>query len=429
MDNSVPSSGVGIGLVPTNAITTPFPATFNSKLNSPKTSKPSCTFQIHKDSMKFKRFLSIPIFSVFLLVGFVYYVTVFIFIDDWLSLQSSAGSLNALIFTVLAFLSVFSFLVCVLTDPGGVPSGYVPDIEDSEVSDQEHNKSVRLHGLSLIMWSLNLLPILVSFDKKCRDNELLVEEHDMRSVLRFQKVMGPDFSCSINFGTFGVLIWLIVECELLFLDDDFQGIHMRRCDKCSSYKPPRAHHCRVCRTCVLRMDHHCLWINNCVGHRNYKTFFILVLYATMASIYSSPMECLGYNFKLRPSEGLGFQQEGSPQGLLCELQYILRTIFGQIILQITCGVMILGLSLTLGTLFSWHIYLITVNMTTIEYYEGKRAAWLARKSGQSYHHPFNVGAYKNITLILGPNMLKWVCPTAVSHLKDGIDFPAARDSS
>ncbi|CAK9159812.1 unnamed protein product [Ilex paraguariensis] len=213
--------------------------------------------------MKFKRFLSIPIFSVFLLVGFVYYVTVFIFIDDWLSLQSSAGSLNALIFTVLAFLSVFSFLVCVLTDPGGVPSGYVPDIEDSEVSDQEHNKS---------------------------------------------------------------------------------GIHMRRCDKCSSYKPPRAHHCRVCRTCVLRMDHHCLWINNCVGHRNYKTFFILVLYATMASIYSSVIT------------------------LSCALQkdwdFSRRAPLK--VFYITCGVMILGLSLTLGTLFSWHIYLITVNMTTIE---------------------------------------------------------------
>lgn len=30
--------------------------------------------------------------------------------------------------------------------------------------------------------------------------------------------------------------------------------------------------------------------------------------------------------------------------------------------------------------------------------------------------------------ILGPNMLKWLFPTAVSHLKDGIQFPTARDS-
>ncbi|CAN1339401.1 Probable protein S-acyltransferase 15 [Linum perenne] len=64
----------------------------------------------------------------------------------------------------------------------------------------------------------------------------------------------------------------------------------RQCDKCSKYKPPRAHHCRVCRVCVLRMDHHCLWINNCVGYWNYKAFFVLVFYATAACIYS--MVCI-----------------------------------------------------------------------------------------------------------------------------------------
>jgi ribosomal protein L40E len=33
------------------------------------------------------------------------------------------------------------------------------------------------------------------------------------------------------------------------------------CGKCSSYRPPRAHHCSMCNRCVMRMDHH--W---CVTH-------------------------------------------------------------------------------------------------------------------------------------------------------------------
>merc|ERR1712151_586434 len=56
----------------------------------------------------------------------------------------------------------------------------------------------------------------------------------------------------------------------------------RYCKWCAKYKPDRTHHCRVCRTCVLKMDHHCPWIYNCVGFRNHKYFFLLLLYSAIA---------------------------------------------------------------------------------------------------------------------------------------------------
>ena len=36
----------------------------------------------------------------------------------------------------------------------------------------------------------------------------------------------------------------------------------RFCKKCECPKPARTHHCSVCRRCVMKMDHHCPWVNN-----------------------------------------------------------------------------------------------------------------------------------------------------------------------
>ena len=33
--------------------------------------------------------------------------------------------------------------------------------------------------------------------------------------------------------------------------------HSGWCRKCAAPKPPRSHHCSVCKACVLKMDHHC----------------------------------------------------------------------------------------------------------------------------------------------------------------------------
>jgi palmitoyltransferase len=58
-----------------------------------------------------------------------------------------------------------------------------------------------------------------------------------------------------------------------------------RCHLCNiQTSSPRTKHCSVCNKCVERFDHHCKWLNHCVGSRNYVAFIVCVVSAVAASL-------------------------------------------------------------------------------------------------------------------------------------------------
>ena len=36
-------------------------------------------------------------------------------------------------------------------------------------------------------------------------------------------------------------------------------------------------HCKKCCRCVEYFDHHCKWLNNCIGAKNYFEFYGLII--------------------------------------------------------------------------------------------------------------------------------------------------------
>ncbi|KAK8330324.1 hypothetical protein V6Z12_A11G388400 [Gossypium hirsutum] len=254
---------------------------------------------------------SLPVMVVVSAIAFVYFCTVFVFIDRWFGLMTSPGIMNAVAFTGVAVMCVLNYVFAIFMDPGRVPSNFLPDIEDSKV------------------------PI-----------------HEIKR----------------------------------------KGGDLRYCQKCSHFKPPRAHHCRVCKICVLRMDHHCTWINNCVGHANYKVFFVFVVYAVIACIYSLVL--------LVGSLTNDSQNDKQQSADSFRILYVIS------------GLLLVPLSMALSGLLGWHIYLILQNKTTIEYHEGVRATWLQERAGNVYKHPYDLGAYDNLTTVLGSNIICWICPTS-----------------
>lgn len=88
---------------------------------------------------------------------------------------------------------------------------------------------------------------------------------------------------------------------------------LKECHICRSPKPPRAHHCKICNQCVLRMDHHCGWVANCIGRCNLKFFVNFNLYLAMLGIYSSilfltqAMDCAIHGTSSKPSCNAAFE--------------------------------------------------------------------------------------------------------------------------
>jgi hypothetical protein len=154
------------------------------------------------------------------------------------------------------------------------------------------------------------------------------------------------------------------------------------------------------------MDHHCIWINNCVGHENYKIFLVFVLYAVVASFYAMIL-IIGSVMHSVPKD----EQSGSDSS---------RTSI------IICGVILSPLALALAVLLGWHIYFILQNKTTVEYHEGVRAMWLAEKGGDLYHHPYDLGVYDNLISVLGPNIFCWLCPVS-NTVGNGLRYRTSYD--
>lgn len=52
------------------------------------------------------------------------------------------------------------------------------------------------------------------------------------------------------------------------------------CQWCDCHVMEKSKHCGKCKRCTMHFDHHCEWLNNCIGSKNYK-YFVLLITAVM----------------------------------------------------------------------------------------------------------------------------------------------------
>jgi len=182
------------------------------------------------------------------------------------------------------------------------------------------------------------------------------------------------------------------------------------CQKCNKLRPPRAHHCKACDACVMLMDHHCPWINNCVGFFNRRHFLLFVFWVgvgilTFAIICAVHIAGIYLRFPKLPEDK---KPPMSNWLLVCAVPYAL---------SISIGVFFL---------FFTNVYLIGTGQTSIEQVVNNRIKRAAKQNGQVFHNQWNLGWRENFQEVFGDRHWSlWLVPYRDPPKGDGINYRVA----
>lgn len=133
------------------------------------------------------------------------------------------------------------------------------------------------------------------------------------------------------------------------------------CLQCNRPRPPRCHHCPLCKKCILKRDHHCFFTGVCVGYRNLRHFSVFLFWASLGTIFATIHAIPYYYYEILPyTKYIDFIFPIA----------VIRAVFGYIDFKyaicIVLGWLLLALLAWAISFFKIVINLVTVGKTTFE---------------------------------------------------------------
>lgn len=153
------------------------------------------------------------------------------------------------------------------------------------------------------------------------------------------------------------------------------GMKYRLCDYCEIEQPMRAKHCEDCNKCVHKFDHHCPWLEACIGERNHRYFWLFLLSTLILILATTYITWNAFEFNMY------WKEWAQMNAILFVDLFIL--IFGGLVV---CG------------LLCFHSYLMFKGLTTWEAVSRERITYL--KYLDEDYNPFNEGVCRNLAQFL-----------------------------
>ncbi|CAA9988234.1 palmitoyltransferase DHHC3, putative [Plasmodium knowlesi strain H] len=132
--------------------------------------------------------------------------------------------------------------------------------------------------------------------------------------------------------------------------------NLYECDICG-FVEPQSKHCKVCNKCVSVFDHHCMWVNNCIGKKNYRYFVGLLSALTV-------FNCVVFLFCI-----VFFAVSIKHDLIKDRWKYLYGSYNDILFYLLLCSLFVLNavVFVLVIQLFGLHIFLISKKMTTYEY--------------------------------------------------------------
>lgn len=142
----------------------------------------------------------------------------------------------------------------------------------------------------------------------------------------------------------------------------------KECSTCKILKPARSKHCSICDRCVARFDHHCGWMNNCIGEKNTLYFVMFLLWHFFLCVYGTVTIGLVLAGRLKELEVVYILTAyyGIEDSFRSLAPHVVQWLLGSYNTQILLMVFLAIVSLLLSGFFGYHASLCLSNTTTNE---------------------------------------------------------------
>lgn len=148
----------------------------------------------------------------------------------------------------------------------------------------------------------------------------------------------------------------------------FSDYTKNECSKCKIPLIPRSKHCYVCDVCIEKFDHHCIWVNKCIGVKNYRYFLLFLLSHCLLTAYAGGLgfTLLYYYIIENDLFHATFFNSATKERIDSDYLIVFKYVIGHHYAFFATNTMLVVIGITLLVFFLYHIYMIKGGFTTNE---------------------------------------------------------------